>query len=126
MASVIIREKDYTESAAYEPTDTIVYIPGMPGDDCLDVAPLVNKPLLYTNVEDFNNAVGSKPKILESYTNSEGELVVTQCDKSYVIAKQMLGLGMKVLYEVVSTTDDITVAADTRDALMNRLSDATH
>jgi len=122
MASVIIREKDYTESTAYEPTDSIVYVPGMPGEDCEDASALVNNPILYSNVEDFEKAVGSKPKILEG---SEEEQVL-QCDKSYVIAKQLLGLGMKVLYEVVSTVDDLTVAATTRDELINRLSDETH
>lgn len=123
MASVIIKEVDYTESLAYEPTDTIVYIPGMPGEDCEDVAKYVNKPALFTRVEDFEKAIGTKPKIL----GGSEETMVTSCDKSYVMAKQLLALGMKVLYEVVamsSTQQDIP--ATTKSDLLNRLAESSH
>lgn len=122
MASVIIKEKDYTESVAYEPTDTIVYIPGMPGEDCDDASAYINVPTLFTRVEDFEEKLGTKPKIL---SGSE-ETAVTSCDKSYVMAKQLLALGAKVLYEVVANSSDLTTAALTKADLLNRLSDSSH
>lgn len=123
MASVIINEKDYTESTAYEPTDTIVYIPGMPGEDCADASSLVNTPTLFSSVEDFVGALGTKPKIL----SGTEETMVTSCDKSYVMAKQLLALGVKVLYEVVAQDENnLTVPASTKSELLNRLSSSSH
>ena len=122
MASVIINEKDYTESIAYEPTDTIVYIPGMPGEDCADATKYVNVPTLFSSVDDFEEKIGTKPKIL---AGSE-ETVVTRCDKSYVMAKQLLALGMKVLYEVAAVSSSDLTPVSTKAEMLTRLADSRH
>lgn len=127
MASVKIFEKDYTESSAYEPTETIVYIPGMPGnnyDELLEENKLaVNTPKVFSTVASFAAAVGSTPKDLSS---GQGEELVTAYDKSYIMAKQLLALGVSVLYEIVTKVEDLTKPAETEDELRNRLADATH
>lgn len=122
MASVIINEKDYTESTAYDATDTVVYIPGMPGEDCADASKFVNVPTLFTNLEEFESQLGTEPKILAGSV----ETMVTSCDKSYVMAKQLLALGMKVLYEVVADPVNLTEAATTKGAVLTRLGSTMH
>lgn len=127
MASVKIFEKDYTESSAYEPTETVVYIPGMPGNNYAALAEAdklaVNTPTLFTTVASFVKAVGSTPKDLST---GERESLVTAYDKSYIMAKQLLAMGVSVLYEIVTKVEDLTQPAETVDELRNRLSDATH
>lgn len=127
MASVKIFEKDYTESSAYEPTETVVYIPGMPGNnyDSLKESDrlAVNTPKVFSTVASFVAAVGNTPKDLST---GEGEAQITAYDKSYIEAKQLLALGVSVLYEIVSKLDDLSKPAETEDELRNRLADATH
>lgn len=127
MASVKIFEKDYTESSAYEPTETVVYIPGMPGNDYNTLSEAdqlaVNTPKVFSTIASFTAAVGKTPKDLSTTMEST---VVTDYDKSYVMAKQLIALGISVLYEIVAKTDDLTKPAETADEVRARLSDSTH
>ena len=99
MASIKILEKDYTKSEVYSATDTIVYIPGMIGLDVegnpVSAGSLLGIPQLFTNLSDFEEKVGVSPMVIEQTSER------VNYDKSYVIAKQLIGSGMKVLYEML-------------------------
>ena len=99
MASIKILEKDYTKSEVYSATDTIVYIPGMVGLDIngnqVESGSLLGIPQLFTNLADFEAKVGVSPMVIEQSSES------VSYDKSYVMAKQLIGSGMKVLYEML-------------------------
>lgn len=127
MASVTILEQDYTESSAYEPTETVVYIPGLAGEDCTDADALVGKPVLYSSVSAFTTAVGTTPKdISTTTTEDEGSVTIPAYDKSYVMAKQLIALGMPVLYEVVADPSDTTKAATKAEQVIERLKNSQH
>lgn len=112
MASIKILEKDYTRSEVFNATDTIVYIPGMLGRDKngnnMDISEILGKPQLITNLTDFENTIGVLPTIIDEDSSR------VEYDKSFIMAKQLVGLGMKVLYEIVgyngtAVTDEATM-----------------
>ena len=116
MASIKILEKDYTKSDVYSATDTIVFIPGMIGFDSDGNTPatgsILNIPQLFTDVVSFENKIGKTPMVIEQ----DSEHV--EYDKSFVIAKQLIGMGMKVLYDVVGKDDSpVVTEQDIREVL---------
>lgn len=129
MASVIIKEVDATNSAVYSPTETIVFIPGMIGNDKERIDDnIVGIPTLFTDVKDFEAAIGKTPRVIS------GEAETIELDKSYIMAKQLISLGMSVLYEVVpfeaegtirgsATTAEEMYAALSTDTFWQELSD---
>lgn len=98
MASIEILEKDSTNSAIYSPTETVVYIPGMLGQN--GDATILGKPILYSDETTFTANVGTAP---QEDIQDEGTSI--EYDKSYVMAKQLIANGMKVLYEAVADSE---------------------
>lgn len=116
MASIKILEKDYTRSDVYSATDTIVFIPGMIGFDEDGNQPatgsILNIPQLFSDVAEFEAKIGKTPMIIEQ----DSEHV--EYDKSFVIAKQLIGMGMKVLYDVVGKDGSpVTTEEEIREVL---------
>lgn len=117
MAEIIIREVDYTTSEAYSPTETIVYIPGMIGNDAEgNIKPageVLGKPKLVNTVADFEELFGVSPRIISNAEASEVEY-----DKSFVMAKQLVASGMPVLYEVVGNNGEEVTTKDAMIAVL--------
>lgn len=116
MASIKILEKDYTKSDVYSATDTIAFIPGMIGFDAdgnqVAAGSILNIPQLFTNITSFEEKVGKYPMVIEQ----DSEHV--DYDKSFVMAKQLIGMGMKVLYDVVGKDGSpVTSEADIKEVL---------
>lgn len=116
MASIKILEKDYTKSDVYSATDTIVFIPGMIGFDengnQVATGSILNIPQLFSDVIAFEKKIGKTPMIIEQDTEH------VEYDKSFVMAKQLIGMGMKVLYDVVGKDGSpVTTESDIREVL---------
>ena len=104
MPHIIIREEDNTASSLPEEEYNVVYIPGYRG---VSGELEYQNPTLFKNVDDFSLAMtGSKTgdvSIISQGSESK--------NLSAVIAKQLLRLGMTVLYEAFNI-QDVTLPAD--------------
>lgn len=126
MASINIYEADYTNSLEYSPTETVVYIPGMMG--CVDgvrkdAGKLLSKPTLVENLTDFETLFGKEPNKI----STDPEVENVEYDKSFVMAKQLVAMGVKVLYEVVAKSGSKNkVEALTEVEMVTALTDTKH
>lgn len=131
MASVIINEKDVTTSEVYSPTETVVFIPGMIGNDKEPINDdVVGIPMLFNDIDKFEEVIGKTPRQTRTERTDEEtgetELVSVELDKSYIMAKQLISLGMTVLYEVVPFEEDgATRSAKTSDEMYKVLEKGT-
>lgn len=114
MPSITIREIDLTTAEPAEINGNIVYVPGFA------TTGEVNKPVLCTTIEEFEKAFGSTPYIFaeaQAYPEDfdanaipeEGVNIADagDFDLSYLYAKELLALGLPVLYERVTEDDSI-------------------
>lgn len=126
MASINIYEADYTNSLEYSPTETVVYIPGMMG--CVngirkDAGELLGKPTLVESLNDFETLFGKEPNKI----STDPEVVNVEYDKSFVMAKQLVAIGVKVLYEVVAKKGSKNkVEALTEEEMIEALTNTGH
>lgn len=102
MPRITINEQDYTSSGAYLANENVVYIPGFSIET---VSPGV--PTLCTTVEEFVELFGATPRELTLPNASKVD------DKSFVMAHELLKLGMYVLYEVPATAMEGATAVTT-------------
>ena len=91
MPKITIRDVDYTTGGAYLPSSHAVYIPGFSSAESL--TGLIGVPTLLTSVNELIAKFGDAPLALG-----------TSDDKSYVMAYELLQLGLPVLYEVPAKT----------------------
>lgn len=91
MPKITITEKDLTSGGVYLANENVVYIPGL-STNTLNKK-FVGVPTLCTSVEQFKEVFGDTPVQEEDFI-----------DKSFVMAHELLKLGMWVLYEVPSKT----------------------
>ena len=106
MPSITIREKDLTSAGNLEVTTNAVYIPGY-----ANMGP-VNTPVMCETLEDFQQVFGSEPYIFRNDQEwPENFDAIARPDdkfyyqgeqeKSYIMAVELLKLGLPVLYERV-------------------------
>ena len=106
MPKITITEKDLTSGGVYLANENVVYIPGLSTKTLKKE--FVGVPTLCTSVEQFKEVFGDTP--VKAQESSE----VTFIDKSFVMAHELLKLGMWVLYEVPSkTVGDVVSQVDT-------------
>lgn len=107
MPKITINELDYTSGGAYLANENVVYIPGFSSKETLEDAlgnSLVGVPTLCTTEEEFVETFGATPR----------QNIATDVeDKSFVMAYELLKLGMHVLYEVPATEVGGAVAVTT-------------
>lgn len=116
MPAITITERDLTTSGSSLAEEHVVYIPGFSTNTL--GKELVGVPTLFTTTEDFIEKIGATPKI---FITGEGENKIEQADKSYVMAYELLQLGLHVLYEVpaktLGGTDAVTTDSEIETAL---------
>ena len=116
MPKIEIREKDLTSAGNFSATTNAVYIPGY-----ANVGP-INKPTLCETLDQFRQVFGSQPYVIrenQMWSNSGvvwGTNAVTDSmstfyqegeqEKSYIMATELLKLGMPVIYERVFNESD--------------------
>ena len=108
MPEIIIKEEDLTRGGGVATDFNVVYIPGFMTSTAShfeksEDAATAFTPTLCTSVEEFERYFGKKPATI---TYNDG---VEDVDKSYIYAKELLNLGLSVLYESVNdlTTPDV-------------------
>lgn len=91
MPNVLIREVDSTQAGAYTGENNVVVIPGMfgTGAEAKEQADAGEFVLVSTTAE-FERKFGKKPAVVADANNEE--------DKSWIMAWELLNLGMQVLY----------------------------
>lgn len=112
MPKITITEKDLTSGGVYLANENVVYIPGL-STNTLDKK-FVGVPTLCTSVEQFKEVFGDTPVQEEDFI-----------DKSFVMAHELLKLGMWVLYEVPSKTVGEVVSQVQTEAEINTALKAT-
>lgn len=113
MPSILIKEIDATTGGGRNTNFNVVYIPGFMSNDVstdagkatgawpigksgsvdYTTAAPANTPILCESIKDFEKYFGTKPATFE---DDSGDTTV---DKSYIYAKELLKLGLPVLYE---------------------------
>jgi hypothetical protein len=114
MSKIEIKERDLTSAGNINATTSAVYIPGYANDGP------INQPTLCESLNDFYSIFGSDPYKFRNTQYWPGELVGTgksvvaysvgDFEKSYIMAVQLLKLGMPVWYERVfdvATTNNL-------------------
>ncbi len=127
MPSILINENDLTKGGGSATNYNVVFIPGfMSTDTSMDAIkgtptgawPVVvnedgdkevsiekaakkHTPILCTSVSEFETYFGTKPLVFDDPTTG-----IQTVDKSYVYAKELLQLGLHVLYETVNDFGD--------------------
>lgn len=109
MPSIIIREIDNTNGGGSATDVNVVYVPGFTtstdwdkdekGGLITSQFPGKRIPTLCKTISSFENCFGKKPAIVEI----DGEESI---DKSYIYAKELLKLGLPVLYESINDIKD--------------------
>lgn len=112
MPKITITEKDLTSGGVYLANENVVYIPGL-STNTLNKK-FVGVPTLCTSVEQFKEVFGDTPVQEEDFI-----------DKSFVMAHELLKLGMWVLYEVPSKTVGEVVSQVQTEAEINTALKAT-
>lgn len=98
MPKITINELDSTSGGVLLATENVVYIPGF---STLTLASAkIGVPTLCKTVEEFTEVFGTTPKLLDG-----------KDDKSFVMAYELLKLGMFVLYEVPVAMEGGTAVA---------------
>lgn len=105
MPKITINEKDLTSGGAYLASENVVYIPGFSTEN--DVA---GEPVLCKTVGEFTQHFGATPLLLND-----------KDDKSYIMAYELLKLGMYVLYEVPATALGEQTAVENVNEMENAL-----
>lgn len=100
MPKITINELDFTSGGVLLATENVVYIPGF-STLTLD-SEKIGVPTLCKTVEKFTELFGTTPKLLDG-----------KDDKSFVMAYELLKLGMFVLYEVPAVAMGGTTAVAT-------------
>lgn len=106
MPKITITEKDLTSGGVYLANENVVYIPGLSTKTLAEE--FVGVPTLCTSVEQFKEVFGDAPVQAEDFI-----------DKSFVMAHELLKLGMWVLYEVPSKTVGEVVSQVLTEAEIN-------
>lgn len=133
MPNIRIKERDYTAQPSYNPTESIVYVPGFAGTGATKTTP-INTPTLCRSVSDFEALFGKTPKSLRGATADPtagsnafqfpsgvtgGNVVEGDADIGYLYAHQLLTRGIPVLYEAVQGAS----GAETIEALYTKFID---
>lgn len=113
MANIIIKELDETKANGRNTNFNVVYVPGcmstLPADwDDINKAAKKNVPTLCESVDEFETYFGKNPAQLSQGTSSTGKIP----DLSYIYAKELLSLGLPVLYESINGTSDTLPSVD--------------
>lgn len=112
MPKITITEKDLTSGGVYLANENVVYIPGLSTKTLKKE--FVGVPTLCTSVEKFKEVFGDTPFHAPESSEEEGFI-----DKSFVMAHELLKLGMWVLYEVPSKTEGDNVLQVQTEAEIN-------
>ncbi len=118
MPKITITEKDLTSGGVYLANENVVYIPGL-STNTLNKK-FVGVPTLCKSVEQFKEVFGDTPVHVPESSEEEGFI-----DKSFVMAHELLKLGMWVLYEVPSKTVGEVVSQVQTEAEINTALKAT-
>lgn len=109
MPNVLIREVDSTQAGAYTGENNVVVIPGMLGTGATKQAAAGEFVLVSTTAE-FERKFGTKPSTVTDANSEE--------DKSWIMAWELLNLGMQVLYCVPKKGGNaVTTKADMQEVL---------
>ena len=117
MPKIEIRERDLTSAGNVSVTTNTVYVPGY-----ANMGP-TNTPVLCETVEQFNKVFGSEPYRFKkdqewNFLGDDGEVWGANAkpttkfyqagdyEKSHIMAKELLKLGMPVIYERVFNTEN--------------------
>lgn len=109
MPNVLIREVDSTQAGAYTGENNVVVIPGMFGTEAEEQATAGEFVLVSTTTE-FERKFGTRPSKVTDANSEE--------DKSWIMAWELLNLGMQVLYCVPKKDGNaVTTKADMQEVL---------
>jgi hypothetical protein len=120
MPSIKISEVDLTYGGGSATNYEVVYVPGFMGANGKAKA---KTPTLCNSVSEFEEYFGTDPAKFKDLSGTE------TFDKSYIYAKELLKLGLPVLYESVNdttTTGPFTqdsIYQEFKDGLFNKLTD---
>lgn len=106
MPKITIKEIDMTNTFVAGDLNRVVVVPGLVGEFELkpdEKAPAyeAGTPTLCRTVREFQNMFGTKPNTFAETTKQEGSEQVTvpaTYDKGWIVANNLLNLGMQVLY----------------------------
>ena len=102
MPSIEILEKDLTSGGSGTTNFNIVFVPGFMSTTKGGKAKK-NNPILCNTLKEFEEYFGTEPATFESSGEGTSE---TSVDKSYIYAKELLNLGLPVLYESLNEMTD--------------------
>ena len=122
MPKIDILEHDLTRVTAAIGTD-IPYIPGFAGQD---VSNYTAEPILCTSVLQFEKFFGTKPAVFTTGSSKpEYEIDNYSVDRSYIMARELLALGMPVYYHAILKPGDAQKfdEANLYEQLIKRFSD---
>ena len=117
MSSITIKELDATSGGGRATALDVVFVPGFPGAK-VDEANFPGKfiPTLCSTIQEFTTYFGTGPsKIVVGKDDSQND--ITEDDKSYVYAQNIISLGLPVLY--MSVTDAVPKATELSVANFN-------
>ena len=112
MPKITIEEKNSVRNLATIGTD-IPYIPGFPGED--NNSAISVDPVIFTSVSEFKRVIGTKPHKFTEEQKDSANLVIAPagtCDKSYIMALELLKQGMPVYYHAFDVSDVETFYVD--------------
>lgn len=109
MPSIIIDEKDLTKGGEASTNYNVVYVPGFSNGG----SATAETPVLCTTIAEFEEHFGKTPYKFEPTKED------TEPDLSYIYAKELISLGLPVLYESVNAGSTNNVA---KQLLANRIS----
>ena len=133
MPSITINEKDLTLGGGSSTELNVVYVPGFvskdnnawpqvkAGEKQYKNFPGKRVPTLCSTIAEFEMYFGKSPLMLTSTDDDEGESAYP--DKSYLYAKELINLGLHVLYEAINDPSDSAEPKkqDMYDAMMGDL-----
>lgn len=109
MANITIFEQDLTSAGSSNVTDNVAYVPGYAIMGPLDT------PTLCTTLSEFQQTFGAEPYkfVVDESVNNGAGITVSKNDyeKSYWYAAELLNAGLPVLFERISTTEDLVKAS---------------
>ena len=116
MAEIIIREQDLTTASDDSILNDVVYVPGYA------IMGPINEPVLCENLSTFRNIFGSTPyRFNHAHSYKDISYAVDDYEKSYLYAAELLSSGLPVLFERVTTTDELNYAETTLDVKLRQL-----
>ena len=122
MPTIKITERDLTSPGDRVSNYDIVYVPGLMTTDTTkftDVNKAAKKrvPTLCRTVYEFTTAFGEEPFYFDKGTSGNAP----SFDLSYLYAKELLSLGIPVLYESLNDTSDTATTTWTADTFTTKL-----